>query len=107
MGRKLDQFLFDHTATNEPEKTIRSVSGDRDFATIYKDTTYGGYMIPAFYGEDRPLKNANNQESIVVTSALIAASLLGIDKNVPIPEAVCGDGADTYLRKLLGAVFHK
>lgn len=102
-GIALDEFLFDYSATDLTNKTINSVNADRDYATIYKDDTYGGYMIPAFYGEDRPLNNANNQESIVVTSALISASLLGIDKNVTIPEAICGNGNNTYLKTLLGS----
>lgn len=101
-GIALDEFLFDYSATNLSENTINSVNADRDYATIYKDSTYGGYMMPAFYGENRPLINANNQESIVVTSALIASSLLGIDKNVPIPEEICGNNENTYLKNLLG-----
>ena len=101
-GRKLDGFLFDYSATDLTKNTVDSVSADRDYATIYKDDKYGGYMIPAFYGEDRPLNNADDQESIAVTSALIASSLLGIDKNVPIPEGICGDQKDSYLYQLLG-----
>ena len=101
-GRKLDGFLFDYSATDLTKNTVDSVSADRDYSTIYKDDKYGGYMIPAFYGEDRPLNNADDQESIAVTSALIASSLLGIDKNVPIPEGICGDQKDSYLYQLLG-----
>ncbi len=101
-GRNLDNFLFDHSATDLTENTVESVSANRDYATIYKDDKYGGYMIPAFYGEDRPLNNADDQESIAVTSALIASSLLGIDKNVAIPDAICGGDENSYLYELLG-----
>ena len=80
-GKDLNDFVFDYTATNFDKKTEFSVKEGRTFSTIYRDDKYGGYMIPAFYGEDRPLRSTekhdgeDDQESISVTSALIVASL--------------------------------
>ena len=107
-GKKLNEFVFDHTATNFKEKTEFSVKKDRKFSTIYRDDKYGGYMIPAFYGENRPIidreidgkihDGEDDQESISVTSALIAASLLGIDMNKELPEELRGKSSidDSY-----------
>lgn len=99
-GEELIDFVFDHTATNFDEKTEFSVKDDRKFSTIYRDDKYGGYMIPAFYGENRPIidreingkmhEGEDDQESISVTSALIAASLLGIDMNKELPDQLKG-----------------
>lgn len=113
-GKDLHNFIFDYTATNFDKKTEFSVKEGRDYSTIYRDDKYGGYMIPAFYGEDRPITNANghdgedDQESIAIVSALIAASLMGIDMDVELPEQLKGkntieDGYDinTYLDNAL------
>lgn len=99
-GKKLTEFVFDHTATNFDENTEFSVKDNRKFSTIYRDDKYGGYMIPAFYGENRPIVDReidgkihdgeDDQESISVTSALISASLLGIDMNKELPEELKG-----------------
>lgn len=95
-GKDLHNFIFDYTATNFEKKTEFSVKDGRDYSTIYRDDKYGGYMIPAFYGEDRPITNANghdgedDQESIAIVSALIAASLMGIDMDVELPEQLKG-----------------
>lgn len=99
-GKKLIEFVFDHTATNFDENTEFSVKDNRKFSTIYRDDKYGGYMIPAFYGENRPIVDReidgkihdgeDDQESISVTSALISASLLGIDMNKELPEELKG-----------------
>lgn len=97
-GKSLNDFVFDYTATNFKDKTEFSIKEGRKFSTIYRDDRYGGYMIPAFYGENRLLvdKPENNhygpddQESISVTSALLAASLMGIDMNIPLPEELKG-----------------
>ena len=90
-GKELNDFIFDYTATDFSKKTEFSVKKGRTFSTIYRDDKYGGYMIPAFYGENRPLVNRvhdgeDDQESISVTSALIAASLMGIDMNKQLPQ---------------------
>ena len=100
-GKKLIGFVFDHTATNFDENTEFSVKDNRKFSTIYRDDKYGGYMIPAFYGENRPIVDReidgkihdgeDDQESISVTSALISASLLGIDMNKELPEELKGE----------------
>ena len=100
-GKKLIEFVFDHTATNFDENTEFSVKDNRKFSTIYRDDKYGGYMIPAFYGENRPIVDReidgkihdgeDDQESISVTSALISASLLGIDMNKELPEELKGN----------------
>ncbi len=100
-GKKLIEFVFDHTATNFEENTEFSVKDNRKFSTIYRDDKYGGYMIPAFYGENRPIvdreidgkihNGEDDQESISVTSALISASLLGIDMNEELPEELKGN----------------
>ncbi len=95
-GKDLHNFIFDYTATNFDKKTEFSVKEGRDYSTIYRDDKYGGYMIPAFYGEDRPITNANghdgedDQESIAIVSALIAASLMGIDMDKELPEKLKG-----------------
>ena len=99
-GKKLIEFVFDHTATNFDENTEFSVKDNRKFSTIYRDDKYGGYMIPAFYGENRPIVDReidgkihdgeDDQESISVTSALISASLLGINMNTELPEELKG-----------------
>lgn len=97
-GKDLNDFIFDYTATNFEEKTEFSVKDGRTFSTIYRDDRYGGYMIPAFYGENRPLIDkedgshfgADDQESISVTSALLAASLMGIDMNKELPDELKG-----------------
>lgn len=97
-GKELNDFIFDYTATNFEEKTEFSVKDGRTFSTIYRDDRYGGYMIPAFYGENRPLVDkedgshygADDQESISVTSALLAASLMGIDMNKELPDELKG-----------------
>lgn len=99
-GKKLNDFVFDHTATNFNNKTEFSVKSDRKYSTIYRDDKYGGYMLPAFYGENRPIVSReingkihdgeDDQESISVTSALIAASLLGIDMNKELPKELKG-----------------
>ena len=95
-GKDLNDFVFDYTATNFDKKTEFSVKEGRTFSTIYRDDKYGGYMIPAFYGEDRPLRSTekhdgeDDQESISVTSALIVASLLGINMNKELPKELKG-----------------
>ena len=97
-GRALNDFVFDYKATDFNKKTEFSIKDGREFSTIYRDDRYGGYMIPAFYGENRPLidkpeKNhygPDDQESISVTSALLAASLMGIDMNKPLPNELKG-----------------
>lgn len=123
-GKRLIEFVFDHTATNFDENTEFSVKDNRKFSTIYRDDKYGGYMIPAFYGENRPIVDReidgkihdgeDDQESISVTSALISASLLGIDMNKELPEELKGNSTiengyeiNTYLDNELKYYWNK
>ena len=100
-GKALIDFVFNPSATNFSEKTEISVDPSRSFSTIYRDDRYGGYMLPAFYGEDRPLTDnvannhygADDQESISVTSGLISASLMGMNVNQELPKELQGSVA--------------
>lgn len=100
-GKALIDFVFNPSATNFSEKTEISADPSRSFSTIYRDDRYGGYMLPAFYGEDRPLTDnvannhygADDQESISVTSGLISASLMGMNMNQELPKELQGSVA--------------
>lgn len=90
-GFALDDFLFDWNGTRDGRK----------FQHIYEDSQYGGFMMPAFYGETRPVDNLEKQESITLMGALLQGSLLGNRKDVPIPTEHGGDGVETYLDSAL------
>ena len=84
-GLALDDFLFDWDWKSTP---------GRKFATIFEDEKYGGFMMPAFYGETRPVEDLDKQEAITLMGALLQGSLLGNRKDVPNPKDKDGG---TYL----------
>ena len=85
-GSALDAFLFD---------TNWQAAPGRKFQTLYEDTTYGGYLIPAFYGETRTVEIPEKQEAIVWSGIMLQASLLGIDKDEDIKDG------ESYLDSML------
>lgn len=84
-GLALDSFLFDWNWQNTP---------GRKFTTIYDDPVYGGFAIPSFYGDTRPVDSPHKQEFITLMGALLAGSLLGVRKDVVNPY---GEEGETYL----------
>ncbi|SNT07592.1 Uncharacterised Sugar-binding Domain [Micrococcales bacterium KH10] len=83
----LDEFLYNADWQSTP---------GRKWATIVDDDTYGGWMMPAFYGDIRAASadTAHMQESITITGSLFNSSIAGIDKDVQYPG---GEPGETYL----------
>jgi hypothetical protein len=86
-AQALDRFLYD---------ADRDTTSAGTFSTIADDNTYGGWMMPAFYGDIRGASSATaaQQESITILGSLFNSSIAGIDKDVPYPA---GEPGETYL----------